>query len=90
MHIATKLRIKMAILPLVFFLMFAWYEANGETSSVLLVVAIPALYIYVIYLIASIGQCNKCNRSPLDSKEANAMNPYTYMLAFGKCPCCKK
>jgi len=90
MHIATKHRIKIAVLPIVFFLMIYWHETNGEISAIVLVLAIPVLYIYVIYMMASVGQCNKCKRSPLDSNEANAMNPSTYMLIFGKCPCCKK
>jgi hypothetical protein len=88
MTVANKFRIK--LLLLILFLSSAFFvgKVEGEVGWAI-ALGLISFFIY-IYILAIEEKCNLCGCCPSECTSAKSLNPYTYMLFTGCCPCCKK
>ena len=88
MTIANKFRVKLLFFTMLLSSAFYMGKVKGEIGwSIAL--GFICFFIY-IYILTIEDKCSLCGCCPSECSNFKSLNPYTYMLFTGCCPCCKK
>lgn len=88
MNIANRHRVKFLLfISMLMATFYVWHELKNIGGGIFLGMLDLFLFQYMVLLEDT---CKKCGRQPSSCSDIRRVNPFTYMLINGRCPCCKE